>query len=88
MSNNTNTNTNTNTNIKNKNKNNEHYDFGVSGVLIWSFHMIIGIFFVYVGYAVLLHKRLPPYISVSVIVLGVLAFLYHAHLWYIATQKS
>ena len=64
------------------------YKFGVSGVLVWSFHMIIGIFFVYVGYAIFLHKRMPPYISVSVIVLGVLAFLYHTHLWYNSTQKN
>ena len=64
------------------------YDFGVSAILVWSFHMSIGIFFVYVGYAILLHKRMPQYISVSVIVLGVLAFLYHAHLWYNSTHKN
>lgn len=68
-------------------KKTDDYDFGVSGELVWSFHMLIGIFFVYVGYTVLINKRIAPYISVSVIVLGVLAFLYHAHLWYIATQK-
>lgn len=68
-------------------QNKDDYDFGVSGILVWSFHMVIGIFFVYVGYAILLHKRMPPYISVSVIVLGVLAFLYHAHLWYNSIQK-
>lgn len=69
-------------------QNTDEYDFGVSGILVWSFHMLIGIFFIYVGYAILLNKRMPPYISVSVIVLGVLAFLYHAHLWYNSRQKS
>lgn len=69
------------------NINKDEYGFGVSYILVWSFHMLIGVFFVYVGYATLLHKRMPPYISVSVIVLGVLAFLYHAHLWYNDTQK-
>ena len=70
--------------VTNKQKKGE-YGFGVSAILVWSFHMVMGIFFVYVEYAILLHKRMPPYISVSVIVLGVLAFLYHAHLWYNST---
>jgi hypothetical protein len=80
-----------NTNMNNTNMNNNrmnNYNFGVSGILVWNFHMLMGIFFVYIGYVILLNKCLPPYISVSIIVLGVLAFFYHAHLWYMSSQKQ
>ena len=56
--------------------------------LIWISHIIMGLFFIYVGYSVLVRKQLAPYISVSVVVLGALAILYHSHLWYIDGQRD
>jgi len=66
----------------------EKYHFDVPGEAIWISHIIMGLFFVYVGYSILLFKRLPQYISVSVIVLGVLAILYHVHIWYYALNHQ
>jgi len=56
--------------------------------LIWISHIIMGLFFIYVGYSVLVRKQLAPYISVGVVVLGALAILYHSHLWYIDGQRE
>ena len=61
----------------------DYYHFNVPGWLIWTSHILMGLFFIFVGYALLINKRLPPYISVTVLVLGVLALLYHAHIYYI-----
>jgi hypothetical protein len=63
----------------------ESYHYDLSGEFIWITHILMGLFFVYVGYSILINKKLPPYISVSVIVLGVLGTLYHAHLYYSET---
>ena len=66
----------------------EEYNFHVPGEIIWISHIIMGLFFIYVGYSMLINIKLPQYINVSVIVLGVLAILYHAHIWIVeATQK-
>lgn len=57
------------------------YHFGVSGIVIWLSHILMGIFFAYIGYLTLNKKQLPQIISLILIILGVLAFLYHLHLW-------
>ena len=58
------------------------YHFGVSNELIWISHILIGIFLVYVGYQVLNNKPLHQIVSLALIVTGVLAALYHLHLWH------
>ena len=59
----------------------EKYHFNVPSTVIWLSHIIIGLFLTYFGYASLKHQVFPEYIYIIVIVLGVLATLYHAHIW-------
>jgi Kef-type K+ transport system membrane component KefB len=66
----------------------EKKDTDLPEELIWISHIIMGLFFIYVGYSVLIRKQLPPYISVIVVLLGSIAILFHAHLWYIDSQKQ
>lgn len=56
------------------------YHFGVSGIVIWSSHILMGSFFAYVGYLTLNKKEIPQIVSLALIVLGVLGLLYHLHL--------
>jgi hypothetical protein len=58
------------------------YHFGVPNEMIWGSHIIMGIFFVYVGYELIMKRKLPIYVSLIVVVLGALGLLYHIHLWY------
>lgn len=58
------------------------YHFGVPSVAVWTSHILIGLFLAYVGYNMIENKKLPKYVPITLIVLGVLALLYHAHLWY------
>lgn len=61
------------------------YHFGVPEKVIWSSHLLMGAFFVYVGYYALLTKKpLSVAIALILVVLGALGALYHAHLWWLA----
>jgi hypothetical protein len=75
--NNTNVN---NTNVNKKTKSNYH--FGVSNELIWSSHIFMGLFFVYIGYELVMHRKIPEYLALTIVVLGAMGGLYHTHLWY------
>jgi hypothetical protein len=59
-----------------------NYGFGLPGPLIWTAHIIFGLFFIYVGYSTLNKKAIPQIVSIITIVLGMLAVLYHTHYWY------
>jgi uncharacterized membrane protein len=59
------------------------YSFGVPGYAVWTSHILIGIYLVYVGWVLYDKKRLDKYAPIILIVLGVLAALYHGHIWYI-----
>jgi hypothetical protein len=58
------------------------YSFGVANELIWSSHLLMGFFFIYVGYELIMKRRIPEYVALIVVVLGAVGALYHAHLWY------
>ncbi len=58
-----------------------NYHYGLSGPVVWIMHIILGIFFVYFGYSSLKNIVLPDYIYIGIIVIGVLAILYHTHIW-------
>lgn len=58
------------------------YHFGVSNELVWSSHLLMGIFFVYIGYALIMKRKLPEYVALLIVVLGALGAVYHLHLWY------
>jgi hypothetical protein len=65
------------------NKESSEYHYGLSGQVIWLSHILLGIFYVYLGYLIVEQKQiLNKYYGVVLIVLGVLSSLYHAHLWY------
>jgi len=70
----------TTTPVSKKNKSNYH--FGVSNELIWSSHILMGLFFVYIGYQLVMHKKIPEYLALTIVVLGAIGGLYHIHLWY------
>jgi hypothetical protein len=58
------------------------YHYGVPAKLIWTSHILFGLFFIYLGYRLLENKPINKYISILLIVMGVMAILYHSHLWY------
>jgi hypothetical protein len=64
------------------------YHFGVSNELIWGSHILMGLFFVYIGYELIMRKRVPEYLSLIVVVLGAMGILYHTHLWYEALSPA
>lgn len=55
------------------------YHFGVSKTLIWSIHITIGIYFLWLGYNMLITKFKIH--GVLLIIFGSLMSTYHAHLW-------
>lgn len=57
------------------------YHFGVPGYLVWTSHILIGLYLVYVGWVLYDKKKLDKFTPIVLIVIGVLAFLYHAHIW-------
>jgi uncharacterized membrane protein YukC len=48
----------------------------------------MGIFFAYIGYLMIEGKKIDKWISISLVVIGVLALLYHSHLWYSKSKKN
>lgn len=58
------------------------YSFGVPNEAIWGSHILMGLFFVYVGYELIMKRRLSIAVALTLVVLGALAVLYHIHLWY------
>lgn len=59
----------------------ENYHYGVSGPVIWISHIVLGLFLAYFGYASLKNERFPDWIYIALIVIGVMALLYHSHIW-------
>jgi hypothetical protein len=64
------------------------YNFGVPCTTIWLSHILMGIFFTYVGYLLIEGKRVNKWIAILLIIIGILATLYHSHLWYSKTTKN
>lgn len=59
----------------------DSYHYGLSGPVVWGAHIIFGLFLTYFGYASLKNTRMPDYVYIGIIVIGVLALLYHTHIW-------
>ena len=59
-----------------------YYGFGMPNELIWGGHMAIGIFLIYLGYELIMKRKVPEYMVLTMIVLGALAFFYHIHIWF------
>ena len=64
------------------------YSFGMPNEAIWGSHILMGLFFVYVGYELIMKRKLSIPIALVVVVLGALAVLYHIHLWYEGLTSS
>ena len=63
------------------------YNFGVPCNAIYASHILMGIFFAYIGYLLIEGKKVNKWISISLIVIGILALLYHSHLFYVKNKK-
>ncbi len=63
----------------------DSYHYGLSGPVIWSMHIIFGLFLIYLGYTSLntsgKNIKMPDYVYIGIIVIGVIAILYHSHIW-------
>lgn len=59
------------------------YHFGVPAQLVWSGHIIMGLYLVYVGWMLYDKKKIDRFAPIGLIVLGVLGILYHAHIWFV-----
>jgi len=78
----------TTTTEKKKNSHKNEYHFGVSTEIIWSSHVLMGLFFIYVGYELIMKRKLSTVVALTLVVLGATAALYHAHLWYESRTSS
>ena len=56
------------------------YHFGVPATAIWSSHILIGLYFLYLGY-IMINTKFKPH-GVILIILGALMTAYHTHLWF------
>ena len=63
------------------------YSFGVPSFLIWSVHILTGLYFLWLGYKLTELPNLKPH-GLLLLVLGSLMSLYHAHLWYFHKIKD
>ena len=60
------------------------YSLGVPGALIWATHILLGVYFVYLGYILSSNKmRIHSLVLFS---LGVVMASYHAHLWFLHSK--
>jgi hypothetical protein len=59
-----------------------NYSFGMPNEAIWGSHILMGLFFVYVGYELVMKRKLSIAVALTLVVLGALGALYHIHLWY------
>lgn len=64
------------------------YHFGIPGYLVWTSHILIGLYLIYVGWVLYDKKKLDKYSPIILIVVGVLAALYHAHIWFIDSEQD
>ena len=60
----------------------DKYSFGMPNEAIWGSHILMGLFFIYVGYELVMKRKLSIAVALTLVVLGALAVLYHIHLWY------
>ena len=60
-----------------------YYSFGVPSFVIYSQHILIGLYFMYLGYTLIETNKYRIH-GVILMSMGVLMFFYHAHLWYLS----
>ena len=63
------------------------YSNGLSAALVHGIHMLVGVYFIYLGY-LLVNKKNLSYNNTILIVLGVVSALYQLYLWYKFPHKN
>ena len=58
------------------------YSFGIPGIVIYALHIIAGLLLLYVGKNALDGNLMNRNIAILLIIIGSLAALYHAHLYF------
>jgi len=64
------------------------YHFGVPAVAVWMQHIVSGLLLFYIGYVGVNTGTISKNMSLILIVVGSLAAIYHAHLWYDNKKKK
>ena len=64
------------------------YHFGVPGIAVWIQHILSGLLLLYIGYQGLTTGKISKNMSLILVVVGVLAALYHLHLWYYNSKNK
>lgn len=59
-----------------------NYSNGVPGWIIWSWHILMGALFAYLGYNIAYGKPVNPYFGYFLLAEGVVMVLYHSSLWW------
>lgn len=59
------------------------YSFGLPGIFVWVFHILAGIFLIYLGNELLNNRQIDSRLAIVLIVVGSLAAAYHSHLLYL-----
>ena len=62
------------------------YSYGIPNQAVWTSHIVIGLIIAYVGYSQLNNYNISQLLALLLIILGVLAMLYHGHLMYLGRQ--
>ena len=62
------------------------YSFGVPSVAIWGVHILVGLYFLWLGYNMLSSKFKLH--GVVLLIFGALMASYHSHLWYLNMSKT
>ena len=57
-----------------------NYHFGIPGFLVWSSHIVIGIFLMWVAYMIIMKNNISIKTGLILFVIGSMAALYHVHL--------
>lgn len=64
------------------------YHFDVPAVLVWISHIVIGLLLVYVSYLIIEGKNISKWIGILLLLIGVIAAVYHAHIWYVERKGN
>ena len=64
------------------------YSFGMTGPMIWTMHIIIGLILMYIGYVSLNNQEIKKPFVAGLLIIGSMAVFYHAHLFYYYTYSE
>lgn len=62
------------------------YHFGLSGVSVWLGHILLAIYFIYLGYKLNSSIEFKNH-GLVIVSMGVLMLSYHGHLWLVESKE-